>query len=78
MAKTALLDEIFIKDIIHAGIIEDITLLPDEPNLSWFTYRNRAKFFAEYAEDFRAVLDSSDPILETVELAESFIAQEKK
>ena len=78
LAKSPLISESLAKDAIHAGIVRDIRLLPSEPNLAWFTFRNRARFFAEYAADFRAALAPGDPILGTVDMAERFMARERK
>ena len=78
LAKVGLAAESFVQGLIHAGIIEDIKLMPEEPNLDWFTYRTRAKFFVEYAEDFRAVLAPDDPILNNITLADTFMRKEGK
>ena len=69
--REALPQEVYLQCLANGKMIDDFPLIPNEPNLAWFTYRKRAQFLAEYADDFLAVLTPDEPLFDSVLLAQA-------
>lgn len=72
-----LISEPFVYDAIRYGVVKDVALIEDEPNLSWLTYRRRAQLLVEFADDFFDVLDAENPILESIDMALDLMEEKK-
>ena len=68
--REALPHEVYLQGLANQKLIDDFLLISNEPNLAWFTYRKRAQFLAEYADDFLAVLNPDEPLFGSVLLAQ--------
>ena len=71
----SMISEPFVHDAILYGVVDDVKLIKDEPNLEWLTYRRRAQLLTEFADDFRAALDDGNPILASVNMAVDLMGQ---
>ena len=69
--REAMPHEDYLQGLANRKLIDDFPLVPNEPNLVWFTYRQRAQFLAEYADDFLAVLTPDEPLFGSVLLSQA-------